>query len=78
MVRVRMTSGDPATSEIRSRSPANATPSISEAAGAGGHGETELWRGRLARLVPGRSAHIPASWAANVDPGGPDVTVAVE
>ncbi len=41
-------------------------------------GETELWRGRLARLVPGRSAHIPASWAANVDPGGPDVTVGVE
>ncbi len=33
-------------------------------------GEPTLWRGRLARLVPGRSAHIPASWAANVDPAG--------
>ena len=41
-------------------------------------GETELWRGRLARLAPGRSAHIPASWAADVDPEGPDVTVGVE
>jgi thioredoxin reductase len=32
----------------------------------------ELWRGRVGRLVPGRSAHIPAGWTAGVDPlGGP-------
>jgi thioredoxin reductase len=32
----------------------------------------ELWSGRAGRLVPGRSAHIPAKWAARVDPtGGP-------
>jgi NADPH-dependent 2,4-dienoyl-CoA reductase/sulfur reductase-like enzyme len=32
----------------------------------------ELWRGRVGRLVPGRSAHIPAAWTAGVDPeGGP-------
>ncbi len=31
-------------------------------------GERTLWRGRLARLVPGRSAHIPAAWSSQVDP----------
>jgi thioredoxin reductase len=32
----------------------------------------QLWRGRVGRLVPGRSAHIPAGWASAVDPeGGP-------
>jgi thioredoxin reductase len=32
----------------------------------------ELWRGRVGRLVPGRSAHTPAGWTAGVDPeGGP-------
>ena len=41
-------------------------------------GDNALWRGRLARLVPGRSAHIPASWAAKVDPDGPHVIVGVE
>jgi Pyridine nucleotide-disulphide oxidoreductase len=41
-------------------------------------GETELWRGRLRRLVPGRSAHIPGDWAERVDPEGPQVSVAVE
>jgi thioredoxin reductase len=28
-----------------------------------------LWSGRLRRLVPGRSAHIPGDWAKTVDPG---------
>jgi thioredoxin reductase len=41
-------------------------------------GGTELWSGRVGRLVPGRSAHIPASWAAKADPGGGPVTVAVK
>jgi thioredoxin reductase len=38
----------------------------------------ELWRRRLGRLVPGRSAHIPAGWAARVDPAGGPVIVGVE
>jgi thioredoxin reductase len=38
----------------------------------------ELWSGRLSRLVPGRSAHIPAAWSAAVDPAGGPVVVAVE
>ncbi len=38
----------------------------------------ELWSGRAGRLVPGRSAHIPAGWAAKVDPDGGPVTVAVK
>jgi thioredoxin reductase len=38
----------------------------------------ELWSGRLRRLVPGRSAHIPAAWSAQVDPVGGPVVVAVE
>ena len=37
----------------------------------------ELWSGRVGRLVPGRSAHIPAAWAAGVDPAGGPVIVAV-
>ena len=37
----------------------------------------ELWSGRVGRLVPGRSAHIPAGWAARVDPAGGPVIVAV-
>ena len=40
-------------------------------------GERTLWRGRLARLVPGRSAHIPAGWTAQVDPTAGPVTVRV-
>jgi thioredoxin reductase len=36
-----------------------------------------LWRGRLRRLVPGRSAHIPAGWAGAIDPGGGPVIVEV-
>jgi hypothetical protein len=38
----------------------------------------ELWSGRIGRLVPGRSAHIPAGWAAGVDPAGGPVIVAVK
>jgi hypothetical protein len=38
----------------------------------------ELWRGRLRRLVPGRSAHIPADWATGVDPKGGTVVARVE
>ena len=40
-------------------------------------GERSLWRGRLARLIPGRSAHIPSGWAAQVDPTAGPVTVRV-
>ena len=40
-------------------------------------GERSLWRGRLARLIPGRSAHIPSSWATQVDPTAGPVTVSV-
>jgi thioredoxin reductase len=35
----------------------------------------QLWRGRVSRLVPGRSAHIPAGWAGSVDPAGAPVIV---
>jgi thioredoxin reductase len=38
----------------------------------------QLWRGRVGRLVPGRSAHIPAGWAARVDPSAGPVIVGVE
>jgi NADPH-dependent 2,4-dienoyl-CoA reductase/sulfur reductase-like enzyme len=38
----------------------------------------ELWSGRVGRLVPGRSAHIPAGWAGGVDPSGGPVIVAVK
>jgi thioredoxin reductase len=41
-------------------------------------GETVLWSGRVGRLVPGRSAHIPSAWAAKADPEGGPVTIAVE
>ncbi len=41
-------------------------------------GGRELWSGRLRRLIPGRSAHIPAAWTGGVDPDGGSVTVAVE
>jgi len=29
-----------------------------------------LWRARIGRLVPGRSAHVPSEWAESVDPAG--------
>lgn len=38
----------------------------------------ELWSGRQRRLVPGRSAHIPAGWTARVDSSGGPVVVSVE
>jgi NADPH-dependent 2,4-dienoyl-CoA reductase/sulfur reductase-like enzyme len=37
----------------------------------------ELWTGRLGRLVPGRSAHVPAGWAAKADHAGGPVIVGV-
>jgi len=40
-------------------------------------GGTTLWRGRVPRLVPGRSAHIPAAWTSGVDSGGGAVRVRV-
>jgi thioredoxin reductase len=38
-------------------------------------GGRTLWSGRLARLVPGRSARLPHSWTAAVDPAGGPVRV---
>jgi thioredoxin reductase len=38
-------------------------------------GETLIWSGRVARLMPGRSTRIPHGWTARVDPGGPEVRV---
>jgi thioredoxin reductase len=35
----------------------------------------QLWRGRVGRLAPGRSAHIPARWASAVDSSGGPVIV---
>jgi hypothetical protein len=32
--------------------------------------ERVLWSGRLARLMPGRSARVPAGWTREVDPEG--------
>ena len=40
-------------------------------------GERVLWRGRLRRLVPGRSAHIPSTWISQVDPTDGLVTIRV-
>jgi thioredoxin reductase len=41
-------------------------------------GGRELWSGRVGRLVPGRSAHIPAGWASGADPAGGPVIVGVK
>jgi NADPH-dependent 2,4-dienoyl-CoA reductase/sulfur reductase-like enzyme len=41
-------------------------------------GGCELWSGRVGRLVPGRSAHIPSGWADGVDAAGGPVIVAVK
>jgi thioredoxin reductase len=38
----------------------------------------DLWGGRIGRLVPGRSAHIPAGWASRVDSSGGPVIATVE
>ena len=40
-------------------------------------GERELWSGRLLRLIPGRSASVPAGWTSDVDLAGPPVEVRV-
>jgi thioredoxin reductase len=36
-------------------------------------GERTLWHGRVARLMPGRSARLPHRWTRDVDPGGEPV-----
>ena len=36
-----------------------------------------LWRGRLPRLVPGRSGRLPFAWTQAVDPGGGPVLAAL-
>ena len=36
-----------------------------------------LWSGRLRRVMPGRSASLPAGWTAGVDPEGGPVSVRV-
>jgi hypothetical protein len=38
-------------------------------------GGRTLWTGRVARLVPGRSASLPHAWAERVDPRGEAVRV---
>jgi thioredoxin reductase len=40
-------------------------------------GARTLWTGRVPQLVPGRSAHVPATWLGAVDPAGGAVTVAL-
>jgi thioredoxin reductase len=37
-----------------------------------------LWHGRIRRLIPGRSAHIPAAWADGVDSNGGPVVASVK
>jgi NADPH-dependent 2,4-dienoyl-CoA reductase/sulfur reductase-like enzyme len=38
----------------------------------------QLWSGRVGRLVPGRSGHIPSGWTSGVDPAGGPVIARVE
>jgi hypothetical protein len=38
-------------------------------------GDRTLWSGRVARLVPGRSASLPHMWTEAVDPSGGAVSV---
>jgi len=40
--------------------------------------ERVLWRGRLARLQPGRSASLPAAWIASVDARGGAIEVGLQ
>jgi thioredoxin reductase len=40
-------------------------------------GDRELWSGPPRRLVPGRSASLPANWMGAVDPTGPAVEVSI-
>jgi thioredoxin reductase len=39
--------------------------------------ERLLWSGSVAKLVPGRSASLPAGWTTQVEPSGPQIEVAV-
>jgi thioredoxin reductase len=39
-------------------------------------GKRLLWGGRLARMVPGRSASLPANWLGQADPAGGAIEVA--
>jgi thioredoxin reductase len=36
-----------------------------------------LWAGRVARVMPGRSARLPHAWVSEVDPAGPPVVCAL-
>ncbi len=36
-----------------------------------------LWAGRVARVMPGRSARLPHTWVSEVDPAGPPVVCAL-
>jgi hypothetical protein len=38
-------------------------------------GDSVLWSGRLARLMPGRSTRVPHGWTPRADPGGGEVRV---
>ena len=38
-------------------------------------GDSVLWSGRLARLMPGRSTRVPHGWTSRADPGGGEVRV---
>ena len=40
-------------------------------------GGRALWAGRLARVMPGRSARLPQAWVREVDPAGPPVVCAL-
>jgi thioredoxin reductase len=40
-------------------------------------GERMLWAGRVARVMPGRSARLPHAWVGEVDPAGPPVVCAL-
>jgi hypothetical protein len=40
-------------------------------------GERQLWHGRVAKLGPGRSAYLPATWTALVEPAGGPIAVRI-
>jgi thioredoxin reductase len=40
-------------------------------------GDRVLWRGRVSRVMPGRSARLPDTWAGEVDPAGDPVVCAL-
>jgi thioredoxin reductase len=40
-------------------------------------GARELWAGRVARVMPGRSTRLPHAWVTEVDPAGPPVVCAL-